>query len=93
MLYVFFVLEGPRDHAAAWFAREFGGLSSVVTDQMQSSAFHDEGCRVLCVISFGRSGEGWLDTTIATTKDYREPIETLSRSLLSGTERRLLDLE
>ena len=93
VLFVLCVVTGDRQHAAQWFSEKFGGFANLISESMQSEIFHENDCHVLCVVTFGRARDGWVSTSIATRKDYPDPIETLAEELLSGVERRLLDLD
>jgi hypothetical protein len=90
VLFVLCVIPDSMDRAAGWFSKEFGGFSNLLTAQLESESFRRHQCRVLCVVTYGRSEGAWVSMTIATAQGYPEPIDLLSYEFLNEEEQRRL---
>lgn len=93
VLYVLCVIPDEMERAAAWFGENFGGFTELLGHFLESHNFTDHGCKVLCVVTYGRDRNAWVSVTIAPAAENPEPIDVMSVELLSEDERRALALE
>ena len=92
VLFVLCVIPETMERASAWFGEHFGGYTQLLSHFLDSKHFADHGCKVLCVITYGRSRDAWVSVTIAPGDDAPGPIDIMSVELLSEDERRALAL-
>jgi Mg-chelatase subunit ChlD len=94
VVYVVCAIPHRMEDAAAWFGDHFGGFRSLLEQFLDSHHFIDGGCDVLCVVTYGRDGDGdvWVSVTIAPGNDSAEPIDIMSVEFLSEEERKVLAL-
>lgn len=92
--YVVCAVPHRMEDAAAWFGDHFGGFRKLLERFLDSHHFDDNGCDVLCVVTYGRddNGDVWVSVTIAPGSDSAEPIDIMSVELLSEEERKVLAL-
>ncbi len=89
--YLILGLPSAMDDASAYFVESHGGFTRLLSEQLQSDSFSQDGCEILAVLTFGMGEEPWVSLTIVPEAGRAPRLDLLSYEFLTPEERREIE--